>query len=192
CMSASMFAVDPVSILLSIIVILFLINVFYDRNGQSNKNFPPGPRPLPIIGNFHILDKRRPFKTFQELTEKYGSIFSFQMGLMKVVVLCGYDTVKDALVNHAEEFADRPYVPLFQDAFKGHGIVFARGENWKVMRRFALSTLRDFGMGRKVIESAINEECDSLVEVFQSYKGQFYWDTYSAHTVTQWFENEKA
>uniref|UniRef100_A0A8C5PA05 Cytochrome P450 n=1 Tax=Leptobrachium leishanense TaxID=445787 RepID=A0A8C5PA05_9ANUR len=172
-----MFAIDPVSILLSIVVMLFLINTFYDRNGQSNKNFPPGPRPLPIIGNFHILDKKRPFRTFQELTRKYGSIFSFRMGLTKVVVLCGYDTVKDALVNHAEAFADRPYVPLFQEVFKGHGVIFASGENWKVMRRFALSTLRDFGMGKKVIESTINEECDLLVEVFQSYKGKPFENT---------------
>uniref|UniRef100_A0A8C5P9W1 Cytochrome P450 n=1 Tax=Leptobrachium leishanense TaxID=445787 RepID=A0A8C5P9W1_9ANUR len=172
-----MLPVDPVSILLSIIVVLFLINTFYDRNGKSNKNFPPGPRPLPIIGNIHILDKKRPFKTFQELAEKYGSIFSFHMGLTKVVVLCGYDTVKDALVNHAEEFSDRAYIPMFHDVTEGYGVIFARGENWKVMRRFSLSTLRDFGMGKKVIESAINEECDSLVEIFQSYKGKPFENT---------------
>uniref|UniRef100_A0A8C5MZG5 Cytochrome P450 n=1 Tax=Leptobrachium leishanense TaxID=445787 RepID=A0A8C5MZG5_9ANUR len=167
-----MLPVDPVSLLLSIIVILFLINAFYDRKGKNYKNFPPGPRPLPIIGNIHILDKQMPFKTFQELGEKYGSIFSLRMGLTKVVVLCGYDTVKDALVNHADEFSERPYVPIFEDVSKGYGMAFSHGENWKVMRRFALSTLRDFGMGKKVIESAINEECDSLVEVFQSYKGK--------------------
>uniref|UniRef100_A0A8C5M3X4 Cytochrome P450 n=1 Tax=Leptobrachium leishanense TaxID=445787 RepID=A0A8C5M3X4_9ANUR len=119
------------------------------------------------------LDKRGPC----QLAEKYGSIFSFRMGLTKVVVLCGYDTVKDALVNHADGFADRPYIPLFHDATKGYGIVLANGENWKVMRRFSLSTLRDFGMGRKVIECAINEECDLLVEEFQSYKGKPFENT---------------
>ncbi|XP_063298141.1 cytochrome P450 2K1-like isoform X2 [Pelobates fuscus] len=167
-----MFAIDPVSVLLSIIVFLFLLNTFYDRKGNNYKNFPPGPKPLPIIGNLHILDKRKPFQTFQKLAEEYGSVFSFHMGMKKVVVLCGYDAVKDALVNHAEEFSDRSFIPIFHDASKGHGVVFAHGENWKVMRRFSLTTLRDFGMGKKVIENLINEECDSLIEVFQSYKGK--------------------
>lgn len=39
-----------------------------------------------------------------------------------MVVMCGYETVKDALVNHAEEFSARPYVPVFFDMFKEHGI----------------------------------------------------------------------
>ncbi|XP_063298149.1 cytochrome P450 2K4-like [Pelobates fuscus] len=172
-----MFAIDPVSVLLAITVFLFLLNTFYDRKGNKYKNFPPGPKPLPIIGNLHILDKRRQFKTFQKLAEKYGSVFSFHMGMKKVVVLCGYDTVKDALVNHADVFSGRPVVPIFHDALKGYGVVFADGENWRVMRRFSLTTLRDFGMGKKVIESLINEECDSLVEVFKSYKGKPFENT---------------
>uniref|UniRef100_A0A8C5M5U8 Cytochrome P450 n=1 Tax=Leptobrachium leishanense TaxID=445787 RepID=A0A8C5M5U8_9ANUR len=149
-----MFAFDPVSILLSIIVVLFLINTFYDRNGKSNKNFPPGPRPLPIIGNFHILDKRRPFKTFQEV--------------ICVVVVDGNE-----MKTHQSQ--ENKVLTLFGFHL---GIIFASGENWKVMRRFSLSTLRDFGMGKKVIESAINEECDSLVEVFQSYKGKPFENTF--------------
>ncbi|XP_063298145.1 cytochrome P450 2K1-like isoform X3 [Pelobates fuscus] len=172
-----MFAIDPVSVLLSITVLLLLLNTFYQRKGNNYKNFPPGPKPWPVIGNLHILDKRKPFKTFQMLAEEYGSVFSFHMGMKKVVVLCGSDTVKDALVNHADVFSGRPVVPIFHDALKGYGIVFADGENWKVMRRFSLTTLRDFGMGKKVIESLINEECDSLVEVFKSYKGKPFENT---------------
>ncbi|KAM8953594.1 cytochrome P450 2K4-like isoform 2-T2 [Pelodytes ibericus] len=169
-----MFALDPVSILVSIVIILFLLNIFYDRNGNIYKNFPPGPKPLPIIGNFHLLftKKQEPHKVLYELSKKYGSVYSIQLGYKKVVVLCGYDTVKDALVNHAEEFAERPAVPLIDEMANGHGIIFAHGENWKVMRRFTLTTLRDFGMGKKLIEDKISDESDSLVEVIKSYNGK--------------------
>ncbi|KAM8953793.1 cytochrome P450 2K1-like isoform 2-T2 [Pelodytes ibericus] len=168
-----MFSLDPVSILLSAILILLVLKVFYYRKEDIYQNFPPGPKSLPIIGNLHLMltSNLDPHTFFQELSKTYGPVYTFQMGPKMAVVLCGYDTVKDALVNHAEEFAERPDLPMFQELFKGNGIIFSRGEHWKVTRRFTLTTLRDFGMGRRLIEDKINEECDSLVEVFKSYNG---------------------
>ena len=56
-----------------------------------------------------------------QLSKKYGSVFTIYFGPKKVVVLVGYKTVKQALVNHAEEFGDRDITPLFHDLNKGHG-----------------------------------------------------------------------
>ncbi|KAM9002951.1 cytochrome P450 2K1-like [Sarcophilus harrisii] len=99
-----------------------------------------------------------------KLSQKYGNIFSLRMGPKKVVVLSGYETVKDALVNHSEEFGERAHVPIFEKIFEGKGIVFSHGENWKIIRRFSLTTLRNFGMGKRVIEERIMEECQHLIQ----------------------------
>lgn len=40
------------------------------------------------------------------------------------------------------------------------------------MRRFALTNLRDFGMGKKACEDKIIEECQHLIEVFKNFKGK--------------------
>ncbi|CAI9615853.1 unnamed protein product [Staurois parvus] len=172
-----MFLTDPVTILLLVLLSLFLVKIIEGSKQNAYPNFPPGPKPLPIIGNMHILDLKRPHKTFLELAKKYGSVFSIQIGKQKMVILCGYETVKDALINHAEEFSERPYVPLFQDIAKGYGIAFAHGENWKVMRRFTLSTLRDFGMGKKTVENKIIEESECLVNKFKSFEGKPFENT---------------
>ncbi|KAM5165066.1 cytochrome P450 2C11-like [Mantella aurantiaca] len=160
---------DLVTVLLSIVITLFLAKVF--NNQKQDKNYPPGPKPLPIIGSLHMVNPMSPQKDFMKLSKMYGSVFSIQLGLEKMVVLCGYDTIKDALVNHAEEFYERPEGPFFNRTTNGNGIVFAHGENWKVMRRFTLSTLRDFGMGRKSLENNIKEELVCLIQEFQSHKG---------------------
>lgn len=44
------------------------------------------------------------------------------------------------------------------------------------MRRFALTNLRDFGMGKKACEEKIAEECDFLIEVFRQFKGETHHD----------------
>ncbi|XP_008414490.1 cytochrome P450 2K1-like, partial [Poecilia reticulata] len=121
--------------------------------------------------NLLQLDLQRPYKTLCELSKKYGSVFTVYFGPKKVVVLTGYRTVREALVGYADEFGQREIKPIFADVTKHSGILFSNGETWKEMRRFALNTLRDFGMGKRVAEEKILEECGHLIQVFESYKG---------------------
>ncbi|XP_077147711.1 cytochrome P450 2K1-like [Ranitomeya variabilis] len=162
---------DPITLVLSVILCLFFVLFFFGWK-KNAYNLPPGPRPLPIIGNLHILDMKRPYLTMHELSKKYGPVYTLQLGVEKVIVICGYEAVKDALVNHGDEFSGRPKVVLIDELSKGHGILFASNDNWRAMRRFTLSALRDFGMGKEAIENKISEESDFLVQKFRSYKGE--------------------
>ncbi|KFQ40498.1 Cytochrome P450 2K1, partial [Mesitornis unicolor] len=158
--------------LLFILILLLILKRQHVWKSHGSENFPPGPRPLPIIGNLHIMDLKRPYLTMLELSKTYGPVFSIQMGLRKMVVLSGYDTVKEALVNHADEFAGRPKIPVLEETGRGKGVIFSTGENWKVMRRFTLTTLRDFGMGKKAIEDRVVEEYGCLADTIESHKGK--------------------
>ncbi|XP_063771224.1 cytochrome P450 2C15-like [Pseudophryne corroboree] len=163
---------DPVTVLLSVVVILCLAYFYNNQKQHKYKNFPPGPTPLPIIGNIHIINMSKPQETFAEMAKTYGPVFSVQFGMTKMVIIWGYDAIKDALMNHAEELSDRPHIPAIATSVKNNGIIFANGESWKVMRRFALSTLRDFGMGKKHLENKITEEAECLAQTFKSYGGK--------------------
>uniref|UniRef100_A0A452GZ56 Cytochrome P450 family 2 subfamily B member 6 n=1 Tax=Gopherus agassizii TaxID=38772 RepID=A0A452GZ56_9SAUR len=170
--SSKMALADPTVILLLFVVTsVSILFVKKSWNKRTCLNFPPGPRPLPILGNLHQLNLKRPYRT---LLKKYGPVFSIHMGPKNMVVLSGYKMVKEALVNQADAFAERPRIPIFEKFARGNGIIFAHGENWKVMRRFTLTTLRDFGMGRRTIENKILEECDYLIKDFESHKGSSF------------------
>ncbi|KAJ3581228.1 hypothetical protein NHX12_016888 [Muraenolepis orangiensis] len=159
--------------------VIFLLVLFFSRSRNlEQRKEPPGPRPLPLIGNLLQLDFMKPHITLWELSKKFGHVFTVYLGPKKVVVLAGYKTVKQALVNNAEEFGERELIQIFKSS-GGHGIIFANGESWKEMRRFALTTLRDFGMGKKISEEKMIEECQNLMEVFEQYKGKAFDTTQS-------------
>ncbi|XP_029914373.1 cytochrome P450 2K1-like [Myripristis murdjan] len=166
--------------LLGAVVFLLVLYIFSSSFSSKKKmKEPPGPTALPLLGNLLQMDLKRPYITLCELSKKYGSVFTVYFGPTKVVVLAGYKTVKRALVNHAEEFGNRSIPLIFQEAGQGHGVLFSNGESWRELRRFALSNLRDFGMGKKAVEEKIVEECQHLIKVFEKHEGKAFCTTQS-------------
>ncbi|KAJ8362816.1 hypothetical protein SKAU_G00116470 [Synaphobranchus kaupii] len=156
--------------LLGVVLVLFMLYLLSSTPGVGKD--PPGPRPLPLLGNMLHLDLKRLPVCLSEMSKKYGSVFTVHLGPKKVVVLAGYKTVKQALVNYAQEFGDKDVAPILRDAMKGHGITSANGDSWKEMRRFFLSNLRDFGTGKRRSEKKIIEESRYLIEGFENFKGE--------------------
>ncbi|MCI4376103.1 hypothetical protein PGIGA_G00184380 [Pangasianodon gigas] len=164
---------------------LFIIIAFYLlRHYRLRKhlfvNIPPGPKPLPVVGNFGSLfvppfilklfarkteeyeEKRAsplsPQVGLMELSKVYGNMYSLFVGSQLVVVLNGYEVIRDALSNHAEVFSDRPDIPLITILTKRKGIVFAPyGPIWRKQRKFCHMTLRNFGLGKLSLEPCIHE-----------------------------------
>lgn len=58
---------------------------------------------------------------FQQISEVYGPIYTIHLGPRRIVVLCGYDAVKEALVDQAEDFSGRGQQATFDWVFKGYG-----------------------------------------------------------------------
>ncbi|XP_067312610.1 cytochrome P450 2K6-like [Pseudorasbora parva] len=152
-------------------LLLFLV-VYLFSISSSSPGDPPGPKPLPLLGNLLMFDLKKTYMSLCKLSKKYGSVYTVHLGPKKVVILSGYKTVKQALVNLSEEFGDRDITPISRDFNQGYGILFSNGENWREMRRFALSNLRDFGMGKKRSEKIIIEETQHLKEEFEKFEGK--------------------
>uniref|UniRef100_A0A5F5PKC6 unspecific monooxygenase n=1 Tax=Equus caballus TaxID=9796 RepID=A0A5F5PKC6_HORSE len=140
----------------------FLLSL-WNQSSRKGK-LPPGPTPLPIIGNILQLDVKDISKSLSNLSKLYGPVFTLYLGLKPTVVLHGYEAVKEALIDLGEEFSGRGSFPVAERVNKGHGILFSNGKRWKEIRRFSLMTLRNFGMGKRSIEDRVQEEARCLVE----------------------------
>ncbi|KAM4696312.1 cytochrome P450 2C18-like [Rhinophrynus dorsalis] len=160
-------------ILLTVCLIFLILNINRSRRPQGKGKLPPGPTPLPILGNILQLYGKEVSKPYIELSKKYGPVYTIYIGSEPVVVLCSCDVVKEALNDNGEDFADRALIPVIDRLSSGgQGVVASNGERWKKLRRFCLMTLRDFGMGKRSIEERIRDEAQFLTEEIRNTKSQ--------------------
>uniref|UniRef100_A0A673JS04 Cytochrome P450 2G1-like n=1 Tax=Sinocyclocheilus rhinocerous TaxID=307959 RepID=A0A673JS04_9TELE len=155
------------SSLVLVLVLAVLMLVWWKRNA-SGLSLPPGPLALPLIGNLPIMDKRfalvcdGKLYSLKQWSKTYGPVMTVYLGPQRMVVLVGYGTVKEALVDQAEHFTGRAPIPFLIKVLRG--LAISNGDRWRQLRRFTLTTLRDFGMGRKRMEQWIQEESRHLLE----------------------------
>ncbi|XP_066287482.1 cytochrome P450 2C1-like [Branchiostoma lanceolatum] len=143
------------------------------------RNLPPGPRGWPLVGNIPMFAKSDFLPaTLTELSKQYGDVMTIWTGGVPNIVLTGYETIRNALVKRAEDFSCRKIPPGIvdvrsDDANNVRGVIMAAyGPRWKQQRKFALMTLRDFGVGKRSLEGKVNEEANALVQEFLSQNGQ--------------------
>ncbi|KAG5272012.1 hypothetical protein AALO_G00160670 [Alosa alosa] len=158
------------SMLLLAGLVMLLLLLAWRRRGARGLPLPPGPTGLPLLGNLPQVDKRAPFKTFMKWSKQYGPVMTVNLGPVRIVTLSGYQAVKEALVDQADDFTGRAPIPLLNRVVNGYGLAISNGERWRQLRRFTLSTLRDFGMGRKKMDQWIQEESQHLLESLRQTK----------------------
>lgn len=64
----------------------------------------------------------------------------------------------DTFQKDGDAYAGRFYFSDFDKLVKGgtHGIITTDGDLWREQRRFALHVLRDFGLGKNLMEEKVN------------------------------------
>ncbi|XP_061102917.1 cytochrome P450 2F2-like [Conger conger] len=138
---------------------------------QRPKNFPPGPQPIPIFGNLLQLNLGKLVRDLKKLSERYGKVYSIYLGRKPAVVLNGLQAMKEALVTQSVEFAGRPKGLMINHLLQNKGVALTDGPMWKAHRRFALTTLRNFGMGKQSMEERILGEISYIASHLEKNAG---------------------
>ncbi|KAM7312798.1 putative cytochrome P450 [Ixodes scapularis] len=149
------------------LVSLFAITAaifWYIYQSQDNSKLPPGPKGVPLLGYIPFLRKNHHLK-FAELAKVYGPIVRIKYGMVNVVVLNDYASVKKWLTHTAFQSRLRS---VFSANSGLLGIGALNGEAWRTNRRLCLGILRGYGWKEAVLEEQTKEElqyfCSKLAE----------------------------
>ncbi|CAK9188554.1 unnamed protein product [Ilex paraguariensis] len=85
------------------IILIFLAYKLYQR---LRFKLPPGPSPLPVVGNLYDVKPVR-FRCFAEWAQVYGPIFSVYFGSQLNIVVNNSELAKEVLKENDQQLADR-------------------------------------------------------------------------------------
>ncbi|EPB80696.1 hypothetical protein ANCCEY_00264 [Ancylostoma ceylanicum] len=149
--------------MITLILLLTFIAVAFAQLLMKRANLPPGPFPIPLLGNvpyiaYFAVRNGGIVEVLRSLKKKYGRVFTIWFGPVPTVHITDLEVAQDAMMNHGANYSDRWVPYLLHLTRNGMGIVASNGNHWLHHRRFSLHVLRNFGLGRNIIEERIMEE----------------------------------
>uniref|UniRef100_A0A914XWA6 Cytochrome P450 n=1 Tax=Panagrolaimus superbus TaxID=310955 RepID=A0A914XWA6_9BILA len=147
--------------------LLFILIVCFYNFYWKRRLLPPGPIPLPLIGNYLELEANPPgYNTFEKWRKKFGDIHTFWLAETPVISINDFNLIKEYFIKDGETFSGRMQVGRQLELQRGgnYGVIFVDGERWREHRRFALQVFRNFGMGRGLMEEKIQLELSNMFD----------------------------
>ncbi|KAI0062665.1 cytochrome P450 [Artomyces pyxidatus] len=117
---------------------MFIVfKVFESRRRRRGLAYPPGPRPLPVVGNLFDIPPQYSWKAYAEWAKIYGNHTISLTALGKViVVLNSYKAAKDLLEKRSGIYSARPSMPFHELMEWGWIVPLSRYDDaWRAKRK---------------------------------------------------------
>ncbi|EFO94803.1 hypothetical protein CRE_09248 [Caenorhabditis remanei] len=149
-----------------VLLISTLLTWLVVRQYYKASRLPPGPISLPFIGNlpqiiYYLYTTGGVVNTLDLFRKRYGNVFTLWVGPIPHVNIADYETSHEVFVKNANKYAEKFHAPMFRELRKDIGILTTNGDHWQEMRRFALFTFRNMGVGKDMMEMRIMEELNA-------------------------------
>lgn len=144
--------------------LVFLATYYVVRFYHKVSKYPKGPFPLPVVGNLLTLAKEKELhKKAAEWSKYYGDPFTLWMGSRPMIVLNGYEVIKEGFVERRHDFAGRFATKLGDiQRHDDHDIVFEDyNATWKALRKVAVTAVRKYA-----VSESLEKLCTEIVDAY--------------------------
>ena len=107
----------------------------YARILYLRSKMPPGPFPLPIVGNVLQFPKEKPWYRFEEWSKKYNEpVITVWIGRNPTVWLNDAWCASELLDKRAGIYSSRPHMVVFGDLGSGNDnlVTMKYGDRWSI------------------------------------------------------------
>jgi len=101
--------------LIGILLIAWITFTCLQTYGVIGPTLPPGPTPLPFLGNVLDLPRSREYLKYSEWGRKYGDVTYANALGNHFIILNSTTAAVELLEQRSAIYSDRPYMPMAQE-----------------------------------------------------------------------------
>ncbi|TKA24487.1 hypothetical protein B0A50_06644 [Salinomyces thailandicus] len=162
----------PVLTLVCTLLIVPAIVVAYDFHRWLH--LPPGPTPLPFVGNKFDIPKSQPWVQFEVWSKKYGPISTLWIGRKPTLIISDPDIAVDLLEKRSNKYSSRPRMVVMGEVYNGNSSILTQpyGKPWSIRRRLLHQSLnpRALRLYKPAQEAEATRLCCALLNNPQAWE----------------------
>ena len=123
------------AVVITALVVIPLIVVLNDAITWSR--LPPGPLPIPFIGNKFDIPRSQPWLRFQEWSKKYGPVFTLWIGRKPTLIVSDPNVAVDLMEKRSNIYSSRPRLVIMGEVYNGYASILVQpyGKGWSIRRK---------------------------------------------------------
>lgn len=136
-MSASLYRIPALAVI-SVVAYGIVSLWSHKKRNPEGLPLPPGPKPLPLVGNVLGLKIDEPWVTYTQWGDTYGGLVYSRLLNQEIIVINTEKVAKDLLEKRSHNYSDRPGIMRLTNDFFGwsfNSVMIKYSDRWRLHRR---------------------------------------------------------
>lgn len=135
---------------------------------------PPGPRPLPLIGNKLDIPRKHPWIQFRKWAEQYGPFYTLWIGRSPTLIISDPNVAVELMEKRSVKYSSRPRFVTMGEIYWDMASILVQpyGKHWSIRRKLLHSALtpRALQLYKPVQEAEACRLCHQLLKAPQDWE----------------------